>query len=166
MASGPFFDVSGFDALTARGIKGRIGDEDYFLGNHRLMHELGTCDPQLEARLEAYEKEGQTAVVLCTARSPLLVLAVADNSLQFPSLVRFEGGIHINYGCPNAAISPRARPSGEIAFGLNYVLIHPDQFPPVFHHWNHFSGHFRIHPANHLARHSNSRDRPHPSRRR
>ena len=77
-SSGPLFDVSGFEALTGRGIKGRIGDENYFLGNHRLMHELGTCDPQLEARLEAYEKEGKTAVVLCTARSPLLVLAVAD----------------------------------------------------------------------------------------
>ena len=72
------FEVSGFEALTGRGVKGVINNETYYLGNHRLIHELGVCGPELEAKLEAFEKEGKTAVVLSSASTPMMVFAVAD----------------------------------------------------------------------------------------
>ena len=43
-----------------------------------LVHELGICGPDLEAKLVAFEEDGKTAVVLCSATLPLLILAVAD----------------------------------------------------------------------------------------
>ena len=74
----PLFEVTDFEGLTGRGVKGTIAGEFYYLGNHRLIHELGICGPELEAKLEAFEKEGKTAVVLSSAKEPLLILAVAD----------------------------------------------------------------------------------------
>jgi Cd2+/Zn2+-exporting ATPase len=72
------FEVSGFAALTGRGVSGVIEGRTWYLGNHRLIHELGVCDAGLEARLEAFEKDGKTAVVLSSAQTPQFILAVAD----------------------------------------------------------------------------------------
>jgi Cd2+/Zn2+-exporting ATPase len=72
------FDVADFEALTGRGVKGSIAGEPYYLGNHRLIHELGICGAELEARLDALEKGGKTVIVLATAQKPLLIVAVAD----------------------------------------------------------------------------------------
>jgi Cd2+/Zn2+-exporting ATPase len=74
----PLFDVSGFEALTGRGVKGDIGGQTYYLGNHRLVHELGVCGPELETRLKAFEQDGKTVTLLASAAAPLLILAVAD----------------------------------------------------------------------------------------
>ena len=64
--------------MTGRGIKGVIDGETAYLGNHRLVEELGICSPSLEAVLTKFENDGKTAVVLCSAQSPQLVIAVAD----------------------------------------------------------------------------------------
>ncbi|MGC8164939.1 heavy metal translocating P-type ATPase, partial [Salmonella enterica] len=58
-------EVSDFAALAGRGVQGRIGGQLLHLGNHRLVHELGQCSPELEARLQAFEKQGKTTTVLC-----------------------------------------------------------------------------------------------------
>ena len=71
-------DVADFEALTGRGIKGWIDGEPFYLGSQRLVRELGIADPALEVSLEALEREGKSAVVLCSATAPLLILAVAD----------------------------------------------------------------------------------------
>ncbi|AIY42838.1 Lead, cadmium, zinc and mercury transporting ATPase [Collimonas arenae] len=76
--SGSLLDVSGFEALTGRGVQGMIAGQQFYLGNHRLVHEMNICSPELEARLSALESEGKTTVVLCSASRPLLILAVAD----------------------------------------------------------------------------------------
>jgi Cd2+/Zn2+-exporting ATPase len=74
----PLASVSEFEALTGRGTKGRIDGKWYYLGNHRLVEELGICSPETENVLSRLEGEGKTAVVLCDERSPLLVIGVAD----------------------------------------------------------------------------------------
>jgi Cd2+/Zn2+-exporting ATPase len=71
-------EVEAVEALTGRGIKGVIDGEAIWLGNHRLVEELGVCSPSLEAILTAFESDGKTTVVLCSARTPQLVIAVAD----------------------------------------------------------------------------------------
>lgn len=70
--------VSEFQALTGRGTKGQIDGKWYFLGNHRMVEELGICTPNTEEVLAKLEGEGKTAVVLCDEKMPLLVIAVAD----------------------------------------------------------------------------------------
>ncbi len=77
-AADQLLQVTDFEALTGRGVKGAINGETFFLGNHRLAHELGICGAELEAKFEAFEGDGKTAVVLCSATDPLLILAVAD----------------------------------------------------------------------------------------
>ena len=76
--AGNLFEVSAFEALTGRGVQGSIDGAQFYLGNHRLVHEMDICSPALEARLSALESEGKTTVVLCSATEPLLILAVAD----------------------------------------------------------------------------------------
>ncbi|MFJ2988597.1 heavy metal translocating P-type ATPase [Collimonas sp. NPDC087041] len=76
--AGNLLDVSGFEALTGRGVQGVIDGQQFYLGNHRLVHEMNICSPQLEERLSALESEGKTTVVLFSASQPLLILAVAD----------------------------------------------------------------------------------------
>ncbi|MFF7706450.1 heavy metal translocating P-type ATPase [Pseudomonas sp. NPDC007930] len=71
-------EVSGFEALPGRGVMGEVDGQPYRLGNHRMVHELGLCNPALEAQLEAFERQGKTAVLLCAANGVLALFAVAD----------------------------------------------------------------------------------------
>ena len=43
-----------------------------------MAYELGICGQELEAKLEAFEQDGKTAVALCSTAAPLLILTVAD----------------------------------------------------------------------------------------
>jgi Cd2+/Zn2+-exporting ATPase len=71
-------EVADFEALSGRGVKGRIGAGEFHLGNHRLVHEMGMCSPELEARLQLLEKQGKTTTILCRDGRVQLLLAVAD----------------------------------------------------------------------------------------
>jgi Cd2+/Zn2+-exporting ATPase len=71
-------EVSDFEAITGRGIKGRIAKQWYYLGNHRLVEELGICNAKTEASLSKLEAEGKTAVVICSETAPIAVIGVAD----------------------------------------------------------------------------------------
>lgn len=75
---GELLEVKEFEAITGRGVKGIVNGKRYYIGNHRLIEELSICGPELEAVLEALEKEGKTVVVLATENEPLCVFAVAD----------------------------------------------------------------------------------------
>jgi len=70
--------VSHFEALTGRGTKGQIDGKWYYLGNHRLIEELGICNAATESVLSRLEGEGKTAIVLCDDTAPLLVIGVVD----------------------------------------------------------------------------------------
>ncbi|MBN3269829.1 copper-translocating P-type ATPase [Bordetella bronchiseptica] len=74
----PLDDVDGFAALPGRGVQGEIGGERFQLGNRRLMRELGVGTPEIEARIDAYEAAGKTAIALTDGQRVLLVAAVAD----------------------------------------------------------------------------------------
>jgi Cd2+/Zn2+-exporting ATPase len=70
--------VADFTALQGRGVEGVIAGVRYRLGNHRLVEESGACTPDLEAKLDALEQQGKTAVVLVRDRTAIAVLAIAD----------------------------------------------------------------------------------------
>lgn len=70
--------VESFESLTGRGAKAVIEGREYFIGNHRLIEELGACSPAVEAELERLEKEGKTAVALAAEKKTLGVIGVAD----------------------------------------------------------------------------------------
>ncbi|CPK00742.1 membrane transport ATPase [Bordetella pertussis] len=70
--------MNGFAALPGRGVQGEIGGERFQLGNRRLMRELGVSTPDIEARIDAYEAAGKTAIALADGQRVLLLAAVAD----------------------------------------------------------------------------------------
>ncbi|WP_429461534.1 heavy metal translocating P-type ATPase [Paraburkholderia sp. JPY465] len=70
--------VDAFEAIAGRGVRGDIDGIGYWLGNHRLVEELGRCSPQLEARLDALERQGKTVVMFADAQRVLALFAVAD----------------------------------------------------------------------------------------
>jgi Cd2+/Zn2+-exporting ATPase len=71
-------EVTNFEALTGRGVRGDIDGVTYHLGNHRLVEELKLCSLELEARLDVLERQGKTVVLLLDASGPLALFAVAD----------------------------------------------------------------------------------------
>ncbi|WP_449430694.1 heavy metal translocating P-type ATPase [Pseudomonas putida] len=71
-------EVEDFAALAGRGVRGTIEGQVYHLGNHRLVEELGLCSAQLEARLDALERQGKSVVLLLDGSGPLALFAVAD----------------------------------------------------------------------------------------
>jgi Cd2+/Zn2+-exporting ATPase len=70
--------VEAFEALPGRGSKGLIAGKVYHLGNHRLIHELGRCSAELEARLSALEAQGKTVILLSDEARVHGMFAVAD----------------------------------------------------------------------------------------
>jgi len=70
--------VEAFEALAGRGTRGLVDGRPHLLGNHRLIHERGLCSPDLEARLEALERQGKTVVLLADEHRALALYAVAD----------------------------------------------------------------------------------------
>lgn len=71
-------EVTDFEAITGRGVKGRIDGQYFYLGNHRLVEELRICNSETEAALNKLEAEGKTVIVICSETTPLAVIAVAD----------------------------------------------------------------------------------------
>ncbi|WP_244305801.1 heavy metal translocating P-type ATPase [Paraburkholderia lacunae] len=70
--------VDAFEALAGRGVRGDIDGLPYWLGNHRLVEELGRCSASLEACLDKLERQGKTVVMLVDAERVLALFAVAD----------------------------------------------------------------------------------------
>ncbi|MFZ6846217.1 heavy metal translocating P-type ATPase [Undibacterium sp. RuTC16W] len=74
--------VSDFEALPGRGIQARLQGifhgQLHFLGNRRLVQELGLCSPELEQRLTELETQGKSVVVIGNAVMVIAIIAVAD----------------------------------------------------------------------------------------
>ncbi len=53
-----------YQALHGRGAQGNVKGHSYFVGNHRLTHELGVCSPEIERQLEEIEAEAQSVAIV------------------------------------------------------------------------------------------------------
>ena len=71
-------EVEEFKALPGRGVQGRIDDQLFYLGNHRLIAELGLSSAQWEEKRNAFERQGKTVVFLIDESKVLGFFAVAD----------------------------------------------------------------------------------------
>ncbi|MDA8259178.1 MAG: heavy metal translocating P-type ATPase [Betaproteobacteria bacterium] len=71
-------EVGDFEAITGRGVKGRIAGQWYYLGNHQLLKELGIRNEAAEAALKKLESEGKTAITIASPSAVLAVIGVAD----------------------------------------------------------------------------------------
>jgi len=69
-------DVSGFESLQGRGLRGRIDGIEYLVGNRALVSGLGLSFD--DTALHAYTAEGKTPVLLATKERVLGFVMVAD----------------------------------------------------------------------------------------
>ncbi|MCF6267282.1 MAG: heavy metal translocating P-type ATPase [Desulfuromusa sp.] len=74
----PAQEIVDFTAIPGRGVSGRMADQLYYLGNHRLINELGLLTAALEKHLAKLEQQGKTVVLLTTETTVLGLFAVAD----------------------------------------------------------------------------------------
>lgn len=65
-------------ALPGRGVQAEIDGLLLYLGNHRLVEDLGICSPELEAQLQSLEIQGKTTTLLMSQKRVLGIFAVAD----------------------------------------------------------------------------------------
>ena len=73
-----FKKITGFKALTGRGVKGKVARKEYFLGNLRLMKERKVVLGGFQKKITKLEEEGKTAMMLAEGKKLLGVVAVAD----------------------------------------------------------------------------------------
>ena len=71
--------VEGFGAHAGHGVYGTIDGASYMLTNHRKVHELGLCSPELEQLLSAHESQGRTVSLLAGPEGVMALFAVADS---------------------------------------------------------------------------------------
>jgi Zn2+/Cd2+-exporting ATPase len=71
--------VNEFQALTGRGIQGKIDQKNYLLGNHRLFEEQGLCGPEVETILDTWELEGKTVIIVGSTEKVLGLISIADS---------------------------------------------------------------------------------------
>lgn len=81
----PFKKVSGFQAVVGKGVRGKIGAKEYYLGNLKLMNEKKISLSSFASQLELLEGEGKTVMVLAEGRKILGLIAVADEIKEYSS---------------------------------------------------------------------------------
>ena len=71
-------EVLDFAAQAGQGVRGTVNGRQYWLGNHRQMHAMGYCSPDLEKHLNRHEAEGRTLSLLANSSGVQALYAVAD----------------------------------------------------------------------------------------
>jgi Cu+-exporting ATPase len=71
-------DVTDFESLTGRGVRGRVDGRDVVLGRPALAREVGADIAPIAARIEALESQARTVVVVAVDGHLLGALAIAD----------------------------------------------------------------------------------------
>ena len=69
-------NVSNFESISGKGLKGTISGVEYFVGNVKLVEDLGISFDS--SKLEQYTMQGKTPVLLATAEKVLGFVTVAD----------------------------------------------------------------------------------------
>lgn len=79
MAAGiRFGNVDDFTAIPGQGVSGIIDGKKWFMGNQRLLRELGVASEKVGQRILELEKQGKTVVALADESRVLGLFAVAD----------------------------------------------------------------------------------------
>lgn len=70
--------VEALEVQGGRGLSGVVQGRRLRLANHRWLHELGLCTPELEAAMQLHEDQGRSVSLLADEQGVLALIAVAD----------------------------------------------------------------------------------------
>lgn len=82
--------VEGFRAIPGHGVTGKIAEVDWYLGNRKLIDELGHDMSRSERKMQRLEEAGKTAMVLATKEKIVGIVAAAD-TLKDTSVEAVQG---------------------------------------------------------------------------
>lgn len=82
--------VEGFKAIPGHGVTGRIGETEWYLGNRKLMDQLGHDMSRAERKMQRLEEAGKTAMLLASKERIVGIVAAADR-LKETSLEAVQG---------------------------------------------------------------------------
>jgi P-type Cu+ transporter len=74
----PRLQAEGFEAITGKGVRGKVGGRAVALGNAAMMREMGLDTTQAEAKADALRAEGKTAMFIAVESTLAGIVAVAD----------------------------------------------------------------------------------------
>ena len=99
--------VERFEALGGRGVRGSIDGTPYYLGNARLLSDIGAGTDDVRDVLSAQQAQARTAVFLATEHKVLGVIGIADvlrpNALRAVTRLKALGVIPVMLTGDNAA---------------------------------------------------------------
>lgn len=99
--------VERFEALGGRGVRGTIDGTEYYLGNARLLSDIGAGTDDVRDVLSAQQAHARTAIFLATEQKVLGVIGIADvvrpNALQAVTRLKALGVIPVMLTGDNAA---------------------------------------------------------------
>ncbi|MEK6844491.1 MAG: copper-translocating P-type ATPase [Nanoarchaeota archaeon] len=73
-----YLAVKNFKILRGRGVEGNIGQKKIVIGNQTLMKERKIILKQFESKIEEYENQGKTTMIISENGKPIGIIAVAD----------------------------------------------------------------------------------------
>ncbi|MFH1868820.1 MAG: heavy metal translocating P-type ATPase [Candidatus Omnitrophota bacterium] len=76
-------EVKDFGSITGKGVKAQVEDRIVFLGNRRLMQDMGINISKAKDDLERLESEGKTAMLVVVDNDLAGLVAVADTLKEF-----------------------------------------------------------------------------------
>jgi Cu2+-exporting ATPase/Cu+-exporting ATPase len=73
-------DISNFESIRGKGLKGLVNGTEYYVGNARLITELGMLfsGSEVESKIEQFTAQGKTPVILATPEKILGFVMIAD----------------------------------------------------------------------------------------
>ncbi|WP_417709939.1 heavy metal translocating P-type ATPase [Roseibium aggregatum] len=74
----PRQEAADFDAVTGKGVRGRVGGRAVALGNAAMMREMGLDTGAADAKADALRAEGKTAMFIAVDDALVGIVAVAD----------------------------------------------------------------------------------------
>ena len=71
-------DTQGFEAVTGKGVKGRVNGRDVALGNSAMMQDMSLGTDEAEAKADALRIDGKTAMFVAVDGAIVGIVAVSD----------------------------------------------------------------------------------------
>lgn len=84
------YDVSSFDSITGKGVRGLINDKEVLVGNRKLMIDENIEIEAIEEKMTKLEKEAKTAMLIAISGKLEGIIAVAD-PIKEDSVQAIEG---------------------------------------------------------------------------
>lgn len=88
-------DVKDFESITGKGVKAKIDDKFYFIGNDKLMKEYKVYTSEIEGIANKYSSQGKTSIFLFDEEKVFAIIAIADqikeSSKEAIELIKAKG---------------------------------------------------------------------------